>query len=187
MLTEMKGILLHVLWSLLLLPVTWGTAWAGPPTVIYLVRHAEKDLTPGLADPLLTAAGESRATTLSQQLVRQHPAALFTTDTRRSRATLAPLTQATGRTPLVYSAQDPAALVARIQQEYAGKTVVVVGHTNTLLPLLTALGAQAPMQEIKDEEYNYLFKVTLRAGKPADLTVSRYGAPPQAANANSMH
>jgi broad specificity phosphatase PhoE len=165
-----------------------ATAVARPPrTVIYLVRHGEKDLTPGLADPLLTPAGEVRATTLSQQLARRHPAALFTTDTRRTRATLAPLAQATGRTPLVYSAQDPAALVTRIQQEYAGKTVVVVGHSNTLLPLLTALGVQAPMQEIKDEEFDYLFKVTLREGKPASVAVSHYGAPPHAANANSMH
>jgi len=185
--TKMKVILLRVLWSLWLLPLAWGPAWAGPPTVIYLVRHGEKDLTPGLADPLLTPAGEARATTLRQQLARRHPAALFTTDTRRTRATLAPLAQATSLTPLVYSAKDPAALVARIQQEYASKTVVVVGHSNTLLPLLAALGAPAPMQEIKDEEFDYLFKVTLREGKPASLTVSRYGAPPQAANAGSMH
>jgi broad specificity phosphatase PhoE len=183
----MKKKLLLVVLGLLL--VAWAPAWAGPPTVIYLVRHAEKDLTPGLADPLLTPAGEARAAVLSQQLARHHPAALFTTDTRRTRATLAPLAQATGCTPLVYSAQDPAALVARIRQEYVGKTVVVVGHSNTLLPLLAALGAQAPMPEIKDEEFDYLFRVTLREGRPAALKVSRYGAGPQAANtnANKMH
>ncbi|MGI4763112.1 MAG: histidine phosphatase family protein [Janthinobacterium lividum] len=164
-----------------------ATAAARPPrTILYLVRHAEKDLTPGLADPPLTPAGEARAQLLAKQLVKRHPATLFTTDTRRTRATLAPLAQATGLTPEVYSAKEPAALASRLRQDYAGKTVVVVGHSNTLLPLLAALGVAPLPGEIRDEEYNYLFKVTLRAGQPARLIMSRYGAAPQAASANKV-
>ncbi|MDO7887196.1 histidine phosphatase family protein [Hymenobacter cheonanensis] len=164
-----------------------ATAAARPPaTTIYLVRHAEKDLTPGLADPPLTPGGEARAQLLARHLAKRHPAALFTTDTRRTRATLAPLAQATGLTPEVYSAREPAALAGRLQQQYAGKTVVVVGHSNTLLPLLAALGVAPLPAEIRDEEYNYLFKVTLRAGQPARLIMSRYGAAPQAASAGGL-
>ena len=166
--------LLLALWPWCL--VSADLAAAPPATTIYLVRHAEKALTPGLTDPPLTSTGDARAQALAKKLAAKHPAALFTTDTRRTRATLAPLAQATGLTPLVYSAQDPAALAARLAREYAGRTVVVVGHSNTLLPLLAALSVQAPMQEIKDEEFDYLFKVKLRAGQPAVLKVSRYGA-----------
>lgn len=162
-------------------------AAAKPPrTVIYLVRHAEKDLTPGLADPPLTPAGEARARLLAQRLASSHPAALFTTDTRRTRATLAPLAQATGLTPEVYNAKEPTALASRLRQDYAGKTVVVVGHSNTLLPLLAALGVAPLPAEIRDEEYNYIFKVTLREGQPARLEMSRYGAAPQAASGSTM-
>ncbi|GAB3634412.1 hypothetical protein GCM10027422_00020 [Hymenobacter arcticus] len=157
--------------------VAFGPAAAKPPvTTIYLVRHAEKVLTPGLADPPLTPAGEARAQVLAKRLARRHPAALFTTDTRRTRATLAPLAQATNLTPLVYNAQDPNGVAIMLYKEYAGRTVVVVGHSNTLLPLLTALGITASVQEIKDEEFDYLFKVELRPGQPARLAVSRYGA-----------
>jgi phosphohistidine phosphatase SixA len=163
-------------------------AKAKPPrrTTIYLVRHGEKDLTPGLADPLLTPAGEARAQLLAKRLASHHPAALFTTDTRRTRATLAPLAQSIGLTPEVYSAKEPAALASRLQQEYVGKTVVVVGHSNTLLPLLAALGVAPLPGEIRDEEYNYLFKVTLRTSQPAKLIMSRYGAAPQAVSGNTM-
>jgi len=157
-----------------------------PRTTIYLVRHAEKDPTPGLADPGLTPAGEARAQLLAQRLARRKPAALFTTDTRRTRATLAPLARATGLTPEVYSAKESAALAERLRQQYAGKTVVVVGHSNTLLPLLAALGAAPLPSEIRDEEYNYLFKADVRAGKPTKLIMSRYGAAPQAASANKV-
>ena len=159
-----------------LLLIALGAAARPPVTTIYLVRHAEKDLTPGLTDPALTPAGEPRAQALARRLARRHPAALFTTDTRRTRATLAPLALATGLVPLAYRAPDPAALAGRLTQEYAGQTVVVVGHSNTLLPLLAALGVAAPMQKIKDEEFDYLFKVELRPNQPARLTVSRYGA-----------
>jgi broad specificity phosphatase PhoE len=173
----MKVSLLHIVLIVSMLLLALAPAGAKPPvTTIYLVRHGEKDLTPGLADPPLTPAGEARAQLLAKRLARRHPAALFTTDTRRTRATLAPLAQATHLTPLVYNAQDANELAIRLYKEYAGRTVVVVGHSNTLLPLLTALGITAPMKEIKDEEFDYLFKVELRPGQPARLVVSRYGA-----------
>lgn len=173
----MKVSLLHIVLIVNMLLMALSPAAAKPPvTTIYLVRHAEKDLTSGVADPLLTPAGEARAQSLAKRLARHHPVALFTTDTRRTRATLAPLAQATNLTPLVYNAQDPNGVAIMLYKEYAGRTVVVVGHSNTLLPLLTALGVTVPIKEINDEEFDYLFKVELRPDQPARLTVSRYGA-----------
>ncbi|NML64194.1 histidine phosphatase family protein [Hymenobacter sp. RP-2-7] len=171
----MKNWLLSLALGLLPLIALAAALPAAPPTVVYLVRHGEKDITPGLADPLLTTAGEARAQALADRLTRERPAALFTTDTRRTRATLAPLAQALHLTPLTYSAKEPAALATRIGQEYAGQTVVVVGHSNTLLPLLAALGVREAVADIPDDEYSNLYKVTLRDGKPAKLEVSHYG------------
>jgi len=184
----MRILFMRALLSLWLLPAVGGLALAArpPATTIYLVRHGEKDRTPGLADPALTPVGEARAQLLARRLAGRHPAALFTTDTRRTRATLAPLAQTTGLTPLEYNAKDPAALASRISQEYGGQTGVVVGHSNTLLPLLAALGAAPLPSEIREEEYNYLFKVTVRAGQPTKLIMSRYGEAPQGASRNKM-
>jgi phosphohistidine phosphatase SixA len=184
----LKISLLRNFLSLLLLSVVGmaSIAAAPPTTTIYLMRHGEKDLSPSLTDPGLTPAGEARAQELAKNLARHHPAALFTTDTRRTRATLAPLAQATGLTPEVYDAKNQAALAARLSRDFGGKTVVVVGHSNTLLPLLATLGVAPLPGEIRDEEYNYLFKVKLRQGQPARLVMSRYGAAPQAASNNKM-
>ncbi|WP_426059362.1 SixA phosphatase family protein [Hymenobacter sp. B1770] len=158
-----------------LLAVAAARPAAKPPvTTVYIMRHAEKDLTPGLADPLLTPVGEARARALHQQLRRVKPAALFTTDTKRTRATLAPLAAATKLMPQVYDA--PAALAEQIRRNYVGKTVVVVGHSNTLLPLVTSLGAQAPLSEIKDEEYSYLFEVRIADGTAPTVKVMQYGS-----------
>ena len=175
----MKDYLLWAFGVLVVLGLAWPAA-AGqvlaPPTVVYLVRHAEKTTVSGLTDPPLTPAGAARARQLSHELAPLQPRALFTTDTRRTRATLAPLAKAVQVSPQVYDAQNPAALAARISREYAGDTVVVVGHSNTLLPLLKALGATPPMTEIKDNEFDYLFEVDMRQGKPSRVKVTRYGA-----------
>lgn len=144
-------------------------------TTVYLVRHAERDTAANQTDPALSAVGLVRAQALSQLLARRHPAALFTTDTRRTRATLVPLSAATQLTPQVYDAADPAALAGRIRQEYAGKTVVVVGHSNTLLPLIEALGGAPPVEEINENEYDYLFTVRLADGTLPTVAMRGYG------------
>jgi phosphohistidine phosphatase SixA len=144
-------------------------------TTVYLVRHAEKDPASDPADPGLTAVGEVRAQALSRLLVRRRPAALFTTDTKRTRATLAPLAAATGLEPQVYDAKATTALAVRIRQEYLGKAVVVVGHSNTLLPLITSLGGTPPVEEIGDQDYDYLFTVHIAAGALPTVAVQGYG------------
>lgn len=148
---------------------------AGAVTTVYIVRHAEKDLTPGVTNPALTAAGEARAAALPKAVGRRI-SALFSTDTRRTRSTLAPLEAATKLTLQVYSPSEAAALAARIRQEYAGKQTVVVGHSNTVLPLIAALGASTTITEIKDDEYSYLFKVRIPAKGTPTAQVLHYGA-----------
>ncbi|MCC3152494.1 histidine phosphatase family protein [Hymenobacter sp. BT770] len=145
-------------------------------TTVYLVRHAEKDTAAStLSDPPLSAVGEVRAQVLSQLLARRHPAALFTTDTKRTRATLAPLAAATRLEPQVYNPKETTALALRIRKEYLGKTVVVVGHSNTLLPLIESLGGTPPVESIADNEYDYLFTVRITEGALPKVSVQGYG------------
>lgn len=144
-------------------------------TTVYLLRHAEKDSASTPSDPTLSAVGQVRAEALRPLLARRYPAALFTTDTRRTRATLAPLAAATHLEPLVYDPQALPALAARIRTEYIGKEVVVVGHANTLLPLIEALGGTSPIEEIRDDEYDYLFTVRMTAGALPTVAVRGYG------------
>lgn len=150
---------------------------AGKPSVttVYLVRHAEKDSASNPADPTLSAVGRVRAQALSRLLARRHPAALFTTNTMRTRATLAPLAAATKLVPQVYDAKETTALAVRLRKDYAGKVVVVVGHSNTLLPLIESLGGTPPVEEIGDNEYDYLFTVRISDGTLPTVGVQGYG------------
>lgn len=145
-------------------------------TTIYLVRHAEKDSTANPADPALSAVGQVRAQALRQLLARRYPVALFTTDTKRTRATLAPLAAALKLEPQVYDPKETTALAVRIRKEYVGKAVVVVGHSNTLLPLIESLGGTPPVEEIGENEYDYLFTVRIAEGALPTVGVRGYGS-----------
>jgi broad specificity phosphatase PhoE len=155
------------------------TETAEPTTTVFVVRHAEKDPTPELKDPALTEAGQQRAEALRERMSAHPVVALYTTDTLRTRSTLAPLAAARGLQPEVYNPREPAVLASRLRERHLGQTVVVVGHSNTVLPLIEALGAARPVPELSDADYDYLFEVTLRPEGGATARVHRYGAGPR--------
>ncbi|ALI99833.1 SixA phosphatase family protein [Rufibacter tibetensis] len=148
-------------------------------TVVYLVRHAEKAASNGnmTDDPVLSEAGRKRTEVLKNQLASVPVAALFATKYKRTQQTLQPLATAQKQKVQIYEAQDYAGLAQKIKQEYAGKTVVVAGHSNTVLPLVEALSGKKPVSEIADFQYDYLFKVTLPNGEEPLVEVQKYGEP----------
>ena len=199
----MKTLLTHWLLpviSLLLLAPTPGSAQTAPPapgkvkvkskggpnapektkikipvTTIYIVRHAEKDTTTDSPDPELSALGRVRASALRQQLAKHLPAALFTTDTRRTRATLAPLAAATKLEPQVYDPARGRDLADKILKEYPGRAVVIVGHSNNVLSLIDDFGAVPPIDQISEKEYEYLFTVRSGVGLMPSVEMGGYG------------
>ncbi|WP_276499271.1 SixA phosphatase family protein [Pontibacter litorisediminis] len=147
------------------------------PTVVYVVRHAEKDISdPGNQDPGLTPEGQTRAEALRELLQPQQVDALYATKYTRTRSTLKPLAEERKLEVLQYEANDFNGLKQRILSNNQGQTVVVAGHSNTLLPMLEAFGAKRPVPDISELEYSYLFKVTLAADGTATVETNRYGS-----------
>lgn len=144
-------------------------------TTVYIVRHAEKDSTTDRTDPMLSALGQTRALALRKTLMGHHPAALFTTDTKRTRATLAPLAEALKLEPQVYDPRRGRDLTDRILKEYAGKSVVIVGHSNNVLSLIDDFGATPPVEEIGENDYEYLFTVRVVEGAMPTVDMRGYG------------
>ncbi|MCI1187415.1 histidine phosphatase family protein [Hymenobacter sp. DH14] len=146
-------------------------------TTVYIVRHAEKDTTvAGNSDPELSAEGRARAQALNQTLAKRQPVALFTTDTKRTRATLAPLAAALKLEPKTYDPKRGRDLADMVLKDYAGKSVVIVGHSNTVLSLIDDFGGIPPVDEIRDNEYDYLFVVRVAPGMQPTVETRGYGA-----------
>lgn len=148
-------------------------------TTVYLVRHAEKADT--TSDPVLSAAGARRASALADSLARTTVDAIITTQLQRTKLTADPIARRAGITPVVIPAGGPleahaGAVANTILGRFAGKTVLVVGHSNTVPAIIRALGVAEPVT-IADPEYDGFFVVTVRPDGRATLVRSRYGEP----------
>ena len=148
------------------------------PTIVILVRHADRASTPS-ADPPLTSAGVARAHDLAIALRDAGVQAIITTQFSRTMATAAPLAELLGSTPEVIPDSGPshAREVARvILGRHAGQTILVVGHGHTVPAIITALGAVAP-PPICESVYDGLYIVTIPAEGSPRVVRARYGVP----------
>ncbi|HIF40150.1 MAG TPA: hypothetical protein EYQ74_03525 [Planctomycetes bacterium] len=176
--------------ALLTLGVVQDPAPAPPttlePVTVIAVRHAEKNLADPV-DPELTERGQARARELARVLQSAGVTHLFSTDTRRTRQTLAPLAAALDVEIELYS---PAALDSFVEQVAglrSGSVAVVSGHSNTTPGLVLALGGRVEgvvslrgTPALKDSEYDRLFVTVLSPrgveNPPAVKTLEmRYG------------
>lgn len=151
---------------------------AQSPTVVVIVRHAEKAAAPA-DDPPLTAAGAARAQALAAALAHAHVSAVITTQFLRTRATAQPTAEAQGAPMEVVATggtvSEHAVRVAAAVRTHAGHTVLVVGHSNTVTHIITALGGPT-LPELCDSQYSTLFTLVLDGGA-ARLVTSTYGTP----------
>lgn len=161
----MKKLFIYITWGLL----TFGLACQSPK--VYLVRHAEKSTSPA-KDPELTELGLQRAQDLAQVLGGKKIKAIYSTNTTRTRETAMPLSKKLGLA-IQYYTPDTADKIVQNALKLKRNTLIV-GHSNTLLPLIAALGLQASKKEIPDSEYDNLFMIYRNKGK-LKLVESRYG------------
>jgi len=157
---------------------------AGTTTTVILVRHAEK--ADGSRDPDLSESGIARATELARVLADVEVHALYASQFRRTQQTLDPVGERRKLPVEVFpvESQDVPAyarrLAGRLLDAYAGKTVLVAGHSNTVPTLIEALGiASAP--SIDESDYDDLFLVFVEPGGDARLLHLHFGAADESA------
>lgn len=151
------------------------TATTEAATTIILVRHAEK--APVGGDMPLSEAGAARAKELARVLAGAGVTAIYTTQYRRTRETVAPLAEALKLTPEAIEAggkEYAANVVKTIRENHPGGTVVVAGHSNTTVDVLRELGMKDP-PFIPEPQFDDLFVCTLAGDAPAICVALRYG------------
>ena len=156
------------LFLLLLIASASRTAVAGNAiTTVILVRHAEK--ASATADPTLSEAGSARAAELARVLADQTIDAVYATQFHRTQDTAALVAAEHHVKVQVIKADAELAkyAVAEVVNSW-GKTLLFVGHSNTIPDLIEAFGV-AQHVTIADDQYDELFIVTLATGVPARL------------------
>lgn len=120
---------------------------------IYLVRHAEKD-TVQKNDPPLTPAGMQRAEDLALLLRKQPVTGVYSTHFVRTLATAQPTA---GEHHLNITLYDSIPQLTALLSAQKNKTVLITGHSNTIIPIAKALGTQPHKTVIGDHEFDNLF------------------------------
>ena len=122
----------------------------------------------------LSEAGRARANRLAALLKNAGVTAIYSTDFVRTLETAEPLARALKIEVRKYSATgangnpDLKPLAARLKAEHPRDTVLVVGHSNTVPPLLKALGCAEDIT-IAASQYDDLFAVVPRVDGPPVL------------------
>jgi broad specificity phosphatase PhoE len=141
------------------------------PTFV-LVRHAEK-ATDDPKDPSLSDIGRARAARLAASFTGVPVVAVYATGYRRTQATAQPTAEAHGLPVRTYDAGVPAdAFAAELRAAHVAGTVLVVGHSNTVPAIASALCrcAVAPMRE---DEFDRRITIRIAADGIATLEESR--------------
>ncbi|HBH89040.1 MAG TPA: hypothetical protein DDZ43_09725 [Hyphomonadaceae bacterium] len=172
MIAKMKRAGLQVLLASLMLVAACTApglqnAFASGPT-IFLVRHAEKEAG---TDPLLTAEGEARAARLGEIMEELGVDAVWSSDTRRTRATAAPAANAEGLEVQIYDL-DAMEEFADTLRNSSG-TILVLGHSNTTPVLAAMLTGRDEGPWFDEADYESLFRIEFnRRGEPLSFQMS---------------
>lgn len=158
----MKKILLSFLFVLTAMPVLAQQPGAlSDETTLIFVRHAEKS-EDGTTDPSLSKQGEERAKRLAEFLMENHAiSAIYSTNFKRTRQTSHPISDSLMLSVKEYQLNNPDSLISAIVQEYKGREVLIVGHSNTTPQLVNLSLGEDKYEKLDEADYSNIFVVKL--------------------------
>lgn len=138
---------------------------------LFLVRHAEAEAG---SDPALTPAGAARAKALAARLEDEGVTEIWSTRTRRSEQTAAPLAVLRGLQVQTYNVLTLPAFASWLRD--APGTKLVVGHSDTAGALAGFLDADPGPSIDEASEFDRLYVIAIDAAGIVRSRIERYGA-----------
>ncbi len=164
----------------LLLALTGAAHAQDSPTVVVVIRHAEK-VADGSNDPSLSEAGVKRAQELVELAEESGVKAIYTTQYKRSQETARPLAArlSVPVTSVEINKENagayPAKLAKEVLSKHAGQVVLIIGHSNTVPAIVEALGGKRPAAIDDATEFDRVFVVVVPKSGAAKVIKTRYG------------
>ncbi len=144
-----------------IMSVAQGASTKQVTTTYFFIRHAEKELTnnPKDPNPLLSETGEKRAQKWAALFSDTKIDMIYTTDYKRTRQTAEPIAKNQEIKMVLYNPSNLYDL--NFQQKTKGKTVVVVGHSNTTPLFVNKIINDEKYSQINEKDYGKLFIVKI--------------------------
>lgn len=139
-------------------------------TTYYLIRHAEKDRSnEDNKNPDLIEKGQQRAEKWATLLSNFNIQEVYSTDYNRTRQTAKPTADAFGLTIKTY---HPFKLdFEKFLKDTKGKSVLVVGHSNTIPFFVNKLINKKEYQQIEDNNNANLYIVTIKGNEVTNVLI----------------
>lgn len=132
-------------------------------TTYYLIRHAEK--VDNSKNPDLSEIGLKRAQNWNKIFEKVHFDAIYSTNYTRTIHTVAPLAD---KNNIAITQYDHKTIdVPKFKSDNAGKTVLIVGHSNTIPNLVNQLIGKSIYTDIDDNTFGDMFIVTVNGNSIA--------------------
>tara|TARA_Y100000780_G_C13520211_1_gene353491 strand:+ start:44 stop:556 length:513 start_codon:yes stop_codon:yes gene_type:complete len=133
-------------------------------TTYYLIRHAEKDRTDkSNKNPDLTEAGHKRARNWATYFKDIEFDAVYSTDYNRTKQTVLPTAESNDLDIEIY---NPFTIkIDSFLIKTKGKTVLIVGHSNTIPKFVNQLIGEEKYKDIADDNNANLYIVKIKEGK----------------------
>ncbi len=142
-------------------------------TTFIVLRHAE---TTGIgSNPNLSTDGLARAEALRRILANVPLSAVFASNYNRTKQTAQPTADDKSLAINIYDPLNQSPLVDDWLETYRGKTVLVLGHSNTVPSLLNLFLGSNTYQNLPDTEYDNLFIATVSEKGRAKVLHLKYG------------
>lgn len=159
-----RAIVLSVYVAIVFL-LAWYFESQGTTTIIF-VRHADTDLPlASQSNAPLNGAGHQRAELLADFLqdvdVVQGVNAIYVDSMKRTHQTAMPLAQRLGIDPIVADHTDVVGFMRDVLQEHKREIVLVVTEADMIAPLVEELHGSKNIAELRADEYDKVFIVTI--------------------------
>ena len=142
--------------------------YAQEVTTYYFIRHAEKQrLDKTNRNPDLNYAGVKRAESWKVVFSNVKFDAVYSTDYNRTKLTAKPTADAKGLPILLYNPRKM--YTESFQYNTKGKTVLVVGHSNTTNAFVNKILGEEKYPQIDDKNNSNLYIVTVTDGKASSV------------------
>ena len=140
-------------------------------TTVILVRHTEKIA----GTDSLSETGKLRAIELARVLKDVSFSAVYCSQYQRTFDTALPLLTQMNLSGSFYHTSNLPGLMNEIQRSQKGKVVLIVGHSNTLWPVMKLFGLKTNQTDLPDNAYDDLFILNVVDGQTPKLLRIQYG------------
>ena len=162
-----------LVFSFLLLTINAFCQDAAKITTFIVVRHAEKGKDDP-KDPTLSPEGTERSERLAKMLRDVPVMAIYSTNYKRTKNTVAPLASQKGIEVQTYESFKESAIDELIKK-YRGGTIVISGHSNTVPGIVNLLVGGSHYKDLDESNFSTMFLVTVvERGKVASVAQLQY-------------